>query len=218
MRRAALLAIAIGLTLPAHAGEFPSLPGEPSWQVVRFPAGASSVAVDVVEITSGGGTQIGSDRVATRITIDGAPSDAWTLNLATVPGYPVNCEPRTYVLRWAPDAVSCSSSPSSCIETEAAVGGALCKADPRVKAVYTYAAGVVSGQGLTQAVLTYYARRGERPIRWREIRHASDGDFDNPESTEWEVYFYRAGPTWPELACTVRTTTNPAVTLPAACP
>lgn len=210
-----LLAILLAVALEAGAGVFPSLPGEPNWQVVRFPSGASTVVVDVVEL---GGAQIGSDRPAAQVSVDSVASDAWAFNLATTPGYPVNCEPRRYLLRWQPDAVSCTTSPLLCIETEAAVGGALCKADPRVKATYTYANAVAAGQGITQAVIAYYAKRGERAVRWREIRHASDGDFATPESTEWEVYFYRAGPTWPELACTVRTTTDPSVTLPTACP
>lgn len=215
MRRALLSALVLlfgGCLEPALAQP---MPGEPNWQVARFPSGATTVVVDVVDL---GGSQIGSDRPATRVTIDAANSDAWAINLATVPGYPVNCEPHTYLLRWAPDAANCTASPATCFESTAQVGGAACKADPRVKATYTYATAVVSAQGISQSLLDWHAKRGQQPTRWREIRHASDGDFASPESTEWEVFFYRAGPTWPELACTVRTATDPSSSLPSGCP
>ena len=215
MRRVAAIVLLL-LAAIAQAGDYPSLPSEPNWQTVRFPSGPNAVTVDVVEVGASGGTQLGNDRAASRLNVDGTPSDAWTLNLSAVPGYPVNCEPRTYLLRWNPDASDCALNPSLCVEVTTSVGGAVCKQDPRVQAIYTYTSTVVSAQGITTEVLLYYARRGERAIKWREIRHASDGDFATAESTEWDVYFYRRGPTWPELACTVRTSTNPATSLPSA--
>jgi hypothetical protein len=186
---------------------------ETQWQVMRLP-GASAVVVDVVEVTAGGGTQVGNDRAAVRISADAAPSDAWALDLATVPTFPTDCTRRTYFVRWAPDGADCTASPASCSESTATIGGAACFADPRVQEILTYATDVVAAQGITKALLEHFGRRGERPARWREIRRATDGDFATPESTEWEVYSYRQGPTWPEIACAVRTATNPATTLP----
>lgn len=87
-------------------------------------------------------------------------------------------------------------------------------ADPPRWERWTYATDVVAAQGITRALLEHAARRGERPIRWREIRTAADGDFSTPDSTEWDVYSYRQGPTWPELACVIHTATDPATTLP----
>lgn len=215
---ALLAALGIAFADAMAGGAGPTPPGEPNWQTARFPT-ASAVTVDVIEVTSGGGTQIGNDRATVRLNADSSPSETFAIDLATVPGYATNCTPRTYVLRWAPDGANCTSTPTSCAISTAQVGGASCSSDPRVQEIRTYASGVVAGQGITQELLEHYARRGERPLRWREIRHASDGDFSAPEATEWEVFSYRRGPTWPEVACTVRTTTNPASALPsfAAC-
>lgn len=216
MKRALWLLLAVaacGPCDPVFADD--AVPGEPNWSIVRFPAGPAAVTVDILEL---GGAQVADDVAATLQQLDAADSDAWAIDLSQVPGYPVNCEPNTYMVRWTPDAADCSAAgdPSDCILTDYKVGGAACRADPSMQVSYEYAYGVFAEQGITETVRKFYARKGVNPIRWRRMDVAVDGDFTSPSHTKWEVYFYGENGGLAQLTCTVVTETDPASTLPSS--
>jgi hypothetical protein len=205
------------LALPA-AAEVPGVPGQANIRVARFPNGATTVVADVLEI---GGVQIGNNVATTRAQLDSADTDAFFFNLAGVAGYPVNCEPKTYLVRFVPDGADCSTggTPSSCVEEVVDVGGYLCKANPKLNVSYVYTSATVAGQGISQAVMDYFGRHGQLPIRWRILKTAEDLNFTSPDHVAYEVYFYSTVGAYPHLTCTVLTTTDPNTALPssAAC-
>lgn len=193
-----------------------SLPGEPNWVAARFPANPTAVTVDVLEI---GGAQLADNIAATQQQLDALDTDVWAINLAALAGYPLDCEPRTYVVRFNPDAADCTDvgDPLACVEDLVRVGGATCEGDPGLQVSYTYANTSVALQGITQAVIDHFNLRGGRPVRWRRIDQAADRDFTTPDFTKWEVYFYQATAVpFPRLTCTVETETDPSVTLPSS--
>ena len=207
-----VLLLVLASCQPAYAGA-PAVPGEPNYRTARFPSGATAVTVDILEI---GGAQLADNVAATRAQLDAANTDVWYLDISQVSGYPVNCEPKTFLLRWNPDASDCSASPALCVEETAQVGGYLCEANPKVQVSYVHASTVQSAQGINQSVMDYFNRRGQLPIRWREIRHATDLDFSSPDHTSWEVYFYLSTGDFPHLTCTVLTESDPSVSLPSS--
>lgn len=212
-----VLAAILMLSLPSLA-ETLRFPGEPNTRIALFPSQPSAVTVDVLDV---GGLQIGNNLPTTQLQIDATNSSVWTFDLASVAGYPLDCTTKTYLVRWLPDAVNCATSPALCVFERVDVGGAFCKSDPSLQVSYVHAQAVVAAQGITQPVLDFFNRTGRLPILWREIRHAADRDFVNPDSVEWEVYFYSSatsadGVTTATLKCTVSTTTDPNTTLPSS--
>jgi hypothetical protein len=216
MRRLALLALlAFGCCQPAYA-EAPHVPGEPNWRVGVFATATTSVVVDVVDAATG--VQVANNVATTRLQVDSTDASVWTLNLAAVPGYPVACERKTWLVRFVPDSANCSNAatPGLCADEIVHLGGYLCESNPSVQVSYVHASSVQAGQGITQGVMDYFGKRAQLPVRWREIRVAADKDFTSPDHTVWEVYFYGEGGNAPHLACTVTTETNPTSSLPSS--
>jgi hypothetical protein len=152
--RAKLVAVLfVALALTAHARE-PAMP-EASYIVsARFPLTApSAVVVDVFEV---GGTQIGSDVSAAQVQLDAADSDVWQLDLASVSGFAPDCDPRSYVVRFVPDAADCSESgtPDQCAEQLVHSGGWLCKVNSDQDQVVTYPTLPIPARGITSAVIS----------------------------------------------------------------
>lgn len=208
-----LLALLALLALAAPAWGQTYAPGIENHRVARFPSGASAVTVDVYEVNSA--TQVGDDIAATVIEIDEEDSDAWTFDLAAVAGYPVDCTPTDYVLRWNPDASNCSAedgTPALCFLETVHVGGPECETQGKVQVEVTKTTVPNDAQGITQGVIDYYARRGERVQRWRKISTSYDGDFSSPVAVKWEVFFYRssAESVATPFSCGKETTSNPA--------
>jgi hypothetical protein len=216
MRRAlvSLVALAFACGLQPALAQAPSIPGEPNWRLTEFPLGATTVTVDVVDM--GSGVQVANDQATTQVQLDSTNIRTWKINLAALPGYPVNCEPATWLVRFRPDAADCVVSPSLCAADIVDLGGYLCKANSSVQVSYVYANGVASGQGITQPVMDFFNRRAQLPIKWREVRVAANEDFTTPDYTWWEVYFYGTDEGLPKLLCTVKTSTNPQSALPSS--
>ena len=215
---AAALALAALLSLsPPLLADVTSVPGESAWVTARFPAGATTVTVDVYDLTAG--AQVGTALSATRIQLNAANTDVWTLNLSTMPGFPTTCAQHSYLMRWKPDASDCVASPSLCQESVQDFGGYLCKASLREQPSFVTTTTPVSGQGISQAVIDYFNRRGQQALRWERIDRSATGSFGAPADTVWRVYFYKDTGAWPRPWCVVDTTSDPAVSLPstAAC-
>jgi hypothetical protein len=216
MRRAlvSILALAFACGLEPALAQAPSIPGEPNWRVAVFPDGATTVTADIVDL--GTGVQVADDVATTQIQVDATNVEAWKVNIAALPGYPVNCEPTTWLVRFRPDAADCVVSPALCAEDIVDLGGYLCKANSSVAVSYVYANAIATGQGISQTVMDYFNRQARLPIKWREVRVSADEDFATPDYVWWEVYFYGAGEGVPKLLCTVKTSTNPQSALPSS--
>lgn len=177
----------------------------------------TTVVADVVDLATG--TQVGNNLAATQLSRDSATQALWRIDLSTVAGFPAACEPKSYLVTFVPDGANCNASggsPELCaviqIDANNQEG---CSPASTTHVDYYHSATVVSAQGISQAVLDYYARRGASPITWRQVRVARTGNFASPEKTYWEVYFYRLENQIPAL-CTVYTTTDPSSSLPSS--
>ena len=186
-----------------------SVPGEANWQVARFPDGAATVIVDVFEL---GGSQLANDQSAANTS----NTDVWSLNVAAVVGYPTTCALKTYMLRWQPDAVNCSTNPAECVESTFRTGGVACRLDPHRQMTNTWARTPVSAQGISFGVIKSYARVGEEPIRWQRFDIAADADYTGPSASIWHVFFYSQEGPFPHIECVVPTASDPAVSLPSS--
>jgi len=191
-----------GLVMSARAETV--VTGEPNIVTARFITNPASVTVDVKDV--GAGTQLANDVPATHETIDGVLSDVWSIDLATLPGYPTDCSQRTYIVRFQPLGADCSApgSPGLCATHVVDVGGARCRMDPIKDIAYVRTTTAVSAQGISKAVIDYEARRGRAPIRWRRIHFTDRGH------VKYEVFYYKDTLGYPHLPCTAETTTNPA--------
>jgi hypothetical protein len=224
VRRLALFLFA-GLVLgscglhPAFAG--PPLNSQSNWRSAAFQSAPTTVTVDVVDLATG--TQVGNNLATSQVQADSADTVIHKFDLSTVTGYPVGCEPKTYLVIFNPDSTNCSEggSPGLCAYDHVHVGGSACLASTQpVSESYAYTSSVVSGQGITQAVIDYYNRRGMHVPRWQKFEVAGDLDFSSIEETVWVVFFYQDDGDAPRIRCTVPTTTDPAGSLPSAthCP
>lgn len=131
---------------------------------------------------------------------------------------PHQCAEMTMLVKWTPAGADCTASPSSCPFTVSRFGGDYCKhllSERDASEDFTYATGIVAGQGIDQKVIDYYTRRGQLPIRWQKIDRRIDPASGQASSdTFWRVYKYASNTAWPHLTCVVNTRTNPVTTLP----
>lgn len=192
-----------------------SSPGEKNFQCARFPAGATAVTVDVLDLTNA--TQIGNNVATTRQQLDSVNSDHFCFRLDQVAGYPATCEVTDLIMVFSPDGANCNSTPASCASSTSRVGGSQCRMDPNRRVTTVYADALVAGLGISQAVRDFYNRRGTEPVKWRKIETAEDQDFSSPSHTVWEVFFYEGVGAFPRLKCTVATESDPNVSLPSGC-
>jgi hypothetical protein len=211
---ALLVAFACGLR-PAYAG--PPLNSQPNLRLAEFLAEPAAVAVDVVDLSSG--TQVANNVAATQVQRDAADTIAWKYDLATVSGYPTGCAPKTYLVTFVPDAAECSEAgtPELCASEIVQVGGSACLAESSPVSIDPeYATSAIPGQGISQKVVDFHARRGLLTEKWRKILVAADLDFATPDATLWEVLFWTDGNEAPRIKCRVVTTSDPAVSLPSS--
>lgn len=194
---------------PVFAQDY--VPGLANRRVARFPAGATAVVVDVYNVDTA--TQVGNNVATTRIQLDSANTDAFTFDLSAVSGYPTDCTPTTFFLRWIPDSADCAATgtPGTCVEETVYVGGVGCRDQGMRQVSVTKTSVVKEAQGVTQAIIDYYARRGETVQLWRTIKVAYDGNFASPDYTVYEVFFYTAsGTAATPFSCGVMTSTDPS--------
>jgi len=188
---------------------------QPNWVVGQFPSGTpATVTVDVVQIETG--TTVADDAAATQLQIDSADSIYWRYDLSTVSGYPTGCEVATYAVAFEPAGGDCSEggTPANCFFVMRQVGGSECFATA-ISTYYVHTSTIVSGQGIDQAVLDFYAARSVLPLLWVETSRSESEDYTAPDSNYWEVYFYTSSASAPRILCTVITTTNPSSSLPS---
>jgi len=190
-------------------------PGLEKWIVASFPSGATTVTVDVYDLSTG--VQVANDQAASQISLDAAVTSSWRFDLSTIAGYPATCTLTQYLVRWAPDSADCSAAgtPSACADALVTVGGPDCEGDPGLQESTVYAQTIAAAQGITREVYEWHRRRGLMPVKWREQRRSASRDFANPDATVWQVYFYSQGGEFPHLDCVVETTSDPSVALPS---
>lgn len=182
MKLYALAALAALLGCPLHAGaQDAALPAKPYSVCARFPTTTpAAVVVDVQEV---GGSQIGNNVAATRGSLDSANADYWCLDLDTVSGFAPSCDPKTYAVRFVPDAVNCAagSSPQLCAEATVYSGGPTCWGAGTDQTVL-YTATPIPSRGLTQAVIN----RGNPSY----IKHEVKLDGVAAVFTFYQVFYY----------------------------
>lgn len=212
-----VFAVLLALTLPiAVFAQGPLIfPNEEHWVFARFTSNPTAVTVDVLEM---GGALVADDVAAAQQTMDAEETDIWALDLAALPGWPVNCESKTYLVQFNPDATDCTDDgdPGSCSEQQVKIGGPRCKFNPSLQVAYAYSTVAVAAQGISTSVTKYHERRGTEAVKWRKVIVANDGDFTTPDHTYWDVYFWGVSGIFPTF-CTVYTESDPAVSLPTSC-
>lgn len=214
----ALGVLACGLD-PVWAG--PPLNNQENIRTAAFQSGPTTVTVDVVDLSTG--SQVGNNLATAQTQADSSDTIIHKFDLSTVTGYPTGCEAKTYLVIFNPDSADCSESgdPDLCAYEEVQVGGSACLASMEpISPSFTYTSTVVSAQGITQDVIDFYNRRGLLVPKWQRFDIADDLDFASIDETIWFVFFYTDSGAAPRIRCTVRTTTDPAGSLPSSthCP
>lgn len=217
---AAFVCLVAGCMQPAFAQQSPApsayVKGQANLVWHWFSTSPASATANIYRNTKDGvdiaGISIGTLTATKRVTTTGATGSLWSVRLDSVEegflgtSWENGCEEVYLLVEWVTAGQNCASS--VCPVDVVRKGGSECASisETQIRDSFVFASASVPAQGIDQKVLDYYSKRGQLPIRWREMRTGIG-------NLTWEVYKYRSDSV-PRLSCTVETPLNPATALP----